>query len=125
MINLRDFIGCLQGEHDAPQVDEHGQTHGIHELVVALGPRAHGALVGIQQYGVPDGETADKAELSAVQTSNPTQQEGLGLNVLQFECPIQLYVQYLEFIVLQLTDALQDGRIILGVGINDPFDSAV
>ena len=56
---------------------------------------------------------------------NPSEEEGLCSYILQFDDAEEVEIQCLQFMVLELYDSLQDGRVVLGVRIHLPPHLAV
>jgi hypothetical protein len=124
LIDLQDLICSLSGEDDGAHVDEHGDADGVHEFVLVFG-FGGGRLEGVEEDGVPDGEGVDESELAGVQAADPAQQECFSFDVLQFEDAKQFEVLHLQLLILDLHDALEDGGVVLGIGVDKLFHIVV
>lgn len=84
LVGLQYLVGSLVGQDDRSEVYEHCDAHGVNEkeLVCVSGERR---FVSFEEDRVPDGEGRLQSELACVQASDPSQQEGLGLDILEFE----------------------------------------
>lgn len=117
LVNLLDLVGCLPSEDQRAHVDEHGKTHRVDEFIL-VPPAGVGGLVGVEQYRVPNGQRVEQAKLSRVHAANPSEEEGLGPYILQFDYAEEVQIQGLQLVVLELYDPLQDGRVVLRVRIH-------
>lgn len=75
--------------------------------------------------GIPNWKTPNQSELSCVHASNPSQEEGFGLHILQLQGAIKLKIQMFQTLVFQIANPLQNGRVILGIGVDDSFGLAI
>lgn len=60
-----------------------------------------------------------------MEASYPSEEEGLGFDILEFEDFEELQIQSLQLLVLDLDDSLEDGRVVLGVGVDESLHLSV
>jgi hypothetical protein len=117
LVNLQNFIRSFSGKHDSPQVNEHGQTHGVYELKLFFVFRV-GGLESVKKDGVPDEKRVFKAELPGMEASNPPQKKGFGLDILKFHNFEEFKISRLQFLILNLNYPLKNRRIVLGIRVD-------
>lgn len=91
LINLKNLVRGLPGQHHCTQVNEHRQAHGVYELILfaILGVRR---LIGVQKNRIPNKQRVHQSKLPSMHTPDPPQQKSFRLHILQLQHPEQLQI---------------------------------